>query len=86
MEDVLSEAMQRLGEEVEVEDEKRIKKAEETARRIAQAAIEDTMRKIESGEFDDPDKWDYGDGDQSDLPSPDYSIEAQKLKSLWGEQ
>ena len=98
MEDKLSEAMQRLGEAnvsslearkngaVSAEDEKRIEKAAEKAHRISQAAIEDTMRKIETGEFHDPDKWAYGDGDQSPLPSPDVSAEAQKLRSLWGEQ
>ena len=67
------------------EDEKRLGKADEKANRIVQAAFEDTMRKIQTGEFEDPTKWDYGDGDQSPLPSPNESAESQKLKSLWGE-
>ena len=95
IQDQLSEAMQRLGE-VNVsaleagkfrgaEDEKRLGRADEKANRIVQAAFEDTMRKIQTGEFQDPTKWDYGDGDQSPLPSPNKSAESQKLKSLWGE-
>ena len=97
MEEQLSEAMQHLGEAAEgtlearkngavvAKDKKRIEKAEEKANRIVQAAIEDTKRKIETGEFHDPDKWDYGDGDQSPLPSTEISAESLKLQVLWGE-
>ena len=93
----LSEAMQQLGvasvNDLEArkngffptEDAKRLGKAEEKANVIVQAAFEDTMRKIQSGEFQDPKKWDFGNGDQSHLPSPNESAEAQKLQSLWGE-
>ena len=97
LEEQLSEAMQHLGEAAEgtlearkngavvAKDKKRIEKAEEKANTIVQAAIEDTKRKIETGEFHDSDKWDYGDGDQSPLPSTEISAESQKLRSLWGE-
>ena len=93
----LSETMQQLGETyvshlearkkgaVPAKDGRRLGKSKERADTIVQAAFEDTMRKIQTGEFQDPDKWDYGDGDQSPLPSPDVSAEAQKLRSLWGE-
>ena len=96
MEEKLSDAMQQLGianvNHLEArknglypaEEGKRYMKAEEKAYRIVQAAFEDPMRKIQTGEFQDPNKWDYGDGDQSPLPSPNASAEAQKLKSLWG--
>ena len=45
-----------------------------------QKSIEDTMRKIATGEFNDPDKWDYGDGDQSPVKLPG----SQNLRTLWG--
>ena len=45
-----------------------------------QKSIQDTMRKIATGEFNDPDKWDYGDGDQSPVKLPG----SQNLRTLWG--
>ena len=45
-----------------------------------QKSIQDTMRKITTGEFNDPDKWDYGDGDQSPVKLPG----SQNLRTLWG--
>ena len=52
--------------------------------RMVEAAIENTMRKIQNGEFEDPTDWHYGDGDQSPLPSPNTSAESNQLQSLWG--
>ena len=45
-----------------------------------QRALEETMGKIANGEFDNPDKWEYGDGDQSPLKM----LESQNLRTLWG--
>ena len=45
-----------------------------------QRALEETMEKIATGEFDNPDKWEYGDGDQSPLKMP----KSQNLRTLWG--
>ena len=47
-----------------------------------QKSFQETMAKIATGEFNDPDKWDYGDGDQSPLKFP----ESQNLRSLWGKK
>ena len=34
---------------------------------MADEAKAATMKKIRAGTFDDPDKWEYGDGDQSPI-------------------
>ena len=44
-------------------------------------SIEETMKKIATGEFNDPDKWEYGDGVQTPVKFPG----SQKLRTLWGE-
>ena len=63
---------------------KRVEKAAHEAEEIIQMAFQDTMRKIMTGEFQDPNRWEYGDGDQTPLPQPEESPEAQKLRCLWG--
>ena len=51
---------------------------------MIQSAYEDTIRQIMTGEFQDPHRWEYGDGDQTPLPSPEESTESQKLRYLLG--
>ena len=46
-----------------------------------QKSFEETMKKIATGEFNDPGKWDYGDDVQSPLKFPG----SQNLRTLWGE-
>ena len=47
-----------------------------------QKSVQDTMTKIATGEFNDPNKWDYGDDDQSPLKFPG----SQNLRTLWGKK
>ena len=53
---------------------------------MIQSAYEDTIRQIMTGEFQDPHRWEYGDGDQTPLPSPEESTESQKLRYLLGKK
>jgi hypothetical protein len=57
--------------------------SEQMAKFLVQRSWEDTMGKIKSGEFNDSDKWAYGDGDQSQLKEGRGS---QVIRTLWGEQ
>jgi hypothetical protein len=50
---------------------------------LVQRSMEETMGKIRSGEFNDSDKWMYGDGDQSQLKE---GRGPKVIQSLWGEQ
>ena len=47
-----------------------------------QKSVEVTMKKIATGEFNEPDKWDYGDDVQSPLKFPG----SQNLRTLWGKK
>ena len=47
-----------------------------------QKSVQDTMTKIATGEFNDPNKWDYGDDVQSSLKFPG----GQNLRTLWGKK
>jgi hypothetical protein len=56
-------------------------KKEQMAQSLVQRSLEETLGKIQSGEFNDSDKWTYGDGDQSQLKE---GRGPKVIQSLWG--
>ena len=65
---------------LDVKHARTLQSADMLAEMKIQKSIMDSVDKLVSGEFNDPDKWDYGDDDQSPLKFP----KSQNLRTLWG--